>query len=247
MNQTQVIVPVADMRLAADHRSERVSQALYGHLVTVIAASGDFARCDSADGYSGWIGRSYLSTPNSAPGNLAVVTSLLAVFAGENTGSRLTLPYGAHINSGGGDLFYACDRSEYSLVFGRVNMNEPVSLAHAIDEALACVSVPYLWGGASTFGFDCSGFTQAIFRRAGILLPRDSKDQATVGREVAVTESVAGDLIFFPGHVAIHLGQKKILHASRLRGMVAVESLDAGHPNYRADLDGKITTIRRVL
>ena len=247
MSRLSVSIPVADMRTSADHRSERVSQALYGHLVTTLEASGDFVLCEADDGYRGWIGRSYLAPAPQGMNNLCIVTSLFAVFDRENTSGRLTLPYGARIVSGGGDLFYDLDGAELTLIFGRVNIEEAVSLNVALAEAHAFVSVPYLWGGASTFGFDCSGFTQAIYRRAGVKLPRDSKDQAMVGREIALAESLSGDLIFFPGHVAIHLGQRMILHSSRLRGMIAIDSLDAEHPQYRADLDGKVTGVRRVI
>lgn len=247
MSSLLVGIPVADMRTSADHRSERVSQALYGHLVNTLDAHGDFELCETGDGYRGWIGRSYLSGIPGSSSNITVVTSLFAVFDREHKGGRLTLPYGARIVSGGGDLFYDLDGAEMTLMFGRVNIEETVPLSVALEEAYALVSVPYLWGGASTFGFDCSGFTQAIYRRAGVNLPRDSKDQAQIGREVTLAESLSGDLIFFPGHVALHLGQRMILHSSRLRGMVAIESLNAEHPKYRADLDGKITTIRRVI
>lgn len=246
MESLQVAIPVADMRHSADHRSQRVSQALYGHSVMVIEVSGDFARCESADGYSGWIGRSYLTSALPTSSNVCVVTSLFAIFDHSDGRGRLTLPYGARIVSAGGELFHDIDGSVLSLVFGRVNIDEPMPLKLALDEAESLVSVPYLWGGSSTFGYDCSGFTQAVYRRAGIQLPRDSKDQSLVGREVTLLESVSGDLIFFPGHVAIHLGNKNILHASRLRGVVAIESFEPGHRNYRSDLDDKITTVRRL-
>lgn len=247
MSSLTVNVPVADMRTAADHRSERVSQALYGHVVKSLDVQGDFVLCESGEGYRGWIGRSYLSSGLAISGNVAVVTSLFAVLGRENTGGRLTLPYGARLESGGGELFFDLDGAEITLIFGRLSIDEPVSLSTALEEAHALVSVPYLWGGSSTFGYDCSGFTQAIYRRAGVMLPRDSKDQAQTGREIALVDSLPGDLVFFPGHVAIHLGQRSILHSSRRRGMVAIESLESGHRHYRDDLDGKITTVRRVI
>lgn len=246
MENLTVAIPVADMRQDADHRSQRVSQALYGHSVRSIEDNSEFVRCESADGYNGWIGHSYLVTAPQATNNVCVVTSLFAVFDRTDSGGRLTLPYGARIVSAGGELFHDLDGSEFALVFGRVNIDEPIPLSRAIEEARSLLSVPYLWGGSSTFGYDCSGFTQAVYRRAGIRLPRDSKDQSQFGREVTLDESLVGDLIFFPGHVAIHLGDKDILHASRLRGVVAIESLEAGHRHFRSDLDGKITTIRRA-
>lgn len=247
MDKAIVCLPVADMRRSPDHRSERVSQALYGHSVTIIETQGEFSLGETEDGYRGWIGNAYLLQEAQQSRNATVVTSLMAVFDGEHRVGRLTLPYGAKIVSGGGDLFHTLDGQKMTLTSGRLGIPESPGFASVLDEALALISVPYLWGGASSFGFDCSGFTQAVFRRLEIQLPRDSKDQALLGNEIRLEESISGDLIFFPGHVAIHLGHLAILHSSRLRGIVAIDSLAPDHSRYRADLAGKITTVRRVL
>lgn len=242
-----ITVPVADMRHAPDHRSERISQVLYGHSVESIDDRGEFVQCRSADGYTGWIGRAYLTQTQQMSSNNCVITSVFAVLELAEGENRAVLPYGARIASVGADRFRGPNGQDLTLVFGRINVDEPISLVNALDESRTLLSVPYLWGGTSSFGYDCSGLTQAVYRRAGIRLPRDSKDQALVGREVTLADSTGGDLIFFPGHVAIHLGDNDILHASRLRGTVAVESLEPGHKHFRSDLDGKVTAIRRFV
>ncbi len=247
MKKMQVAVPVADLRHSPDHRSERVSQALYGQIVNIHDEHNDFLLCEGDDGYGGWIGRSYLGEVMAATTSRAIVTSPFALFDANNRGGRLQLPYGAIIASGGRDTFFGRDGTALTLINGRLNVTMPISLASALDEGVGLISTPYLWGGTSGFGFDCSGLTQAVFRRLGVVLPRDSKDQALAGREVALDASTAGDLIFFPGHVAIHLGQRSILHSSRLRGVVAIESLDPQLPHYRRDLAEKFTAVRRVL
>lgn len=247
MNTKQVIVPVADLRARPEHRSERVSQALYGHLVEAIEQEQDFTLVETVDKYRGWIGSTYLANAGKPSDHMTIVTSLLAVLKIGDTDGRLLLPYGSRIVSGGGDVFYHYDGTELSLIFGRLNATDLVSLDIVMHEALSLISVPYLWGGNSSFGYDCSGFTQELFRRTGTILPRDSKDQAKFGREVSLQESIAGDLILFPGHVAIHLGNSQILHSSRLRGIVQIDSLVPDSSNYRPDLDGKMTTIRRVI
>ncbi len=246
MEKRIVAVPVADMRVEPQHRSERASQALYGHSIEVVEVRGEFVLAQADDGYRGWILGAYLHSPASELNSETLVTSQIAVFSGPG-GLRLSLPYGARLRSLGGERFAGVTGDALDLVFGRVSLVESVPLADALKEALSLVSVPYLWGGTSSFGYDCSGFVQAIFRRLGQTLPRDSKDQATVGMEVKPEEVTRGDLICFAGHIALALGDGTILHSSRLRGGVQVEALLPHKPGFREDLAGSITTIRRVL
>jgi len=92
------------------------------------------------------------------------------------------------------------------------------------------LNAPYLWGGRSPFGIDCSGFTQVIYKLNGFKLPRDASQQATIGETLSfIEESESGDLAFFDNeegniiHVGIMLENNNIIHAS---GKVRIDKID---------------------
>jgi hypothetical protein len=123
------------------------------------------------------------------------------------------------------------------------------------------LGVPYLWGGTSAKGMDCSGFTKTVFRLNGMELNRDANQQATMGEEVFVGEEfeglLRGDLVFFGRkatterperitHVGIYLSNKEYIHApggSRVR----INSFDPAAPHYRESLRKSFVRARRVI
>jgi hypothetical protein len=107
---------------------------------------------------------------------------------------------------------------------------------------LRFLGIPYLWGGSTPKGFDCSGLVQRIYRLQGLILPRDSDMQARFGREKRIDsldDLVAGDLVFFGRaaqritHVGMVVPDRLFLHAY---GQVRVNSLDPAHPLYEPSL-----------
>lgn len=105
--------------------------------------------------------------------------------------------------------------------------------------ALSCRGVPYVRGGTSRGGFDCSGFTRYVYARQGVSLPRTAADQSGVGTRVSRDELRSGDLVFFAGtykrgisHVGIYVGDGNFIHAPRTGSAVRIDDLDSSY--YRA-------------
>lgn len=100
------------------------------------------------------------------------------------------------------------------------------------------MGVPYVWGGVSPSGFDCSGFTQFVLKKNGISIPRVTSDQYGAGVAVSKSNLRVGDLVFFttykagPSHVGFYLGDGKFIHASSSKG-VTISSLDSSYYSSR--------------
>ena len=108
-----------------------------------------------------------------------------------------------------------------------------------VRDALDLRGTPYRNGGSDPSGFDCSGFTQWVFARVGVRLPRETREQFLVGTAVPKAPPQAGDLIFFTttargaSHVGIALGDDTFVHAPSSRGVVRVESLTGAYWSKR--------------
>ncbi|KAB1647291.1 MULTISPECIES: C40 family peptidase [unclassified Pseudoclavibacter] len=103
------------------------------------------------------------------------------------------------------------------------------------DTALRYLGVPYVWGGASPAGFDCSGFTSFVYGLHGKSLPHSSSAQRALGTVVSESSAQPGDLVWWPGHIAIYLGNGKIVHALEPGSTVvvgAVGDLRGSAPTY---------------
>ena len=116
-------------------------------------------------------------------------------------------------------------------------MEDPVVVAELY------LGAPYLWGGNSVFGIDCSGLVQAAFKDCGMLVPGDSDLQALAGTEVQMQDLRRGDLMFWPGHVAILRDARTIIHANAHHMATVIE--DLAHALVR--IPDPVTTCRRLL
>jgi hypothetical protein len=248
-----VVRPVASVRARPDPRSELVTQEIYGRPIRLERVCGEWARCRCRDGSVGWLPSSYVHSPAGfRPGHM--ICRRLARLERRGA-SPLWLPMGAMVEvearAGGLCKVHLPDGGEGSVGAKVIADQRPPrltagSFTRVIREV---VGAPYVWGGTSTFGFDCSGLVHFLFGIFGVRLPRNSADQARRGREVReVSRLQPLDLIFFGkrgvDHVAIHLGRLRILHAS---GDVRIESLDPASPAFRQDLAATLRSVRRIV
>ena len=124
--------------------------------------------------------------------------------------------------------------------------------SRVLNTADRYVGVPYVWGGNTPNGFDCSGFTKYVFAKNGVTLPRTSREQARVGDGVPLDFGAmrAGDLLLFaePGeaisHVAIYVGSGRIIHASSAMGGVNYLDLDGSYGGWYVQ---NLVAVRRPL
>lgn len=221
--------PVADLLAAPDPKAERVSQLLCFTPCEPSDEAHGFVRVRGPDGYEGWIRESHLARGTLPEPNYKISAPLVSVEAPHSGAviSRLSLDTRFRGEATGRGVEFRLPTGETGIIptWAARPISWRGSVADLIELGLRLRGVPYLWGGTSTFGSDCSGLVQRLFHFAfNFWLPRDSADQARVGKPVGGREGFSpGDLLFFPGHVALWLGNGKILHASARAGMVIAE------------------------
>ena len=236
-----VVEPVANMYSAPSQDADVVSQAIFGASVVLVEEKGAWAKVRTADDYSGWMllaalrrygadDHAYAST-----GTVAQVENPFAnVYREPNVTKHqpvLTLPFAARLevvaepeNDGGRWVEVRLPDGRTAWIQrGDVNLNpRPLSVKETIELAKRFLGLTYLWGGTSSFGFDCSGFTQMLVRRRGIVMPRDADVQAAWAGVEPVKRSKlqAGDLLFFGEspqkitHTGMYIGHGKFIHDS---------------------------------
>lgn len=261
-----VRVALAPVRRRPDVRAEQISQEVLGASVEPLRGEAEWLLVRGADDYLGWVHEGVLALHADPEWGRRVDAEGALVLDGvvrDGAGQPLArLPWGARVvlDADGGVRLPDGRRGRLEREDALARVRERASRFPAEPDALletawTWLGVPYLWGGRTRWGADCSGFVQAVFGLHGVRLPRDSDLQATAGASVrpSARDVRAGDLVFFRGpssrritHVGISLGGTRLLHAAESNGEVALEDW-AAREGLGARLGGRVVAVRRVL
>ena len=195
----QCLLSVIPVRSEGRSQAEIVTQLIYGETYQVLASNADWMKIScDYDNYIGWISANQFAEKKFEPEGV-VSNALFEKYQGT------IIPFGGHIPE-----------------------KEFTTSVNSIDLAKQFLGCPYLWGGRTFMGIDCSGFIQIVHKVMGIALPRDASQQVTMGVEVAFENRKPGDLAFFMSesgnihHIGMLVDSNEIIHAA---GCVRIDTL----------------------
>lgn len=243
-------ISIAPLRLETSDTSEMVSQVLYGEIFKIIESRKKWSKIRLAhDQYEGWLDHNQFKEIDAEEYHLLLrqesffSKDLIAHLTHQDK-TLSTITIGAQVSSS----VFLKDVFQIDTT-ARIKLNK----AQLIDNALLFLNTPYLWGGRTPLGIDCSGFTQLIYRLNGFDLLRDASEQAKQGEVLSfIEESEPGDLAFFDNnegkitHVGVIMSDNYIIHA---HGKVRIDRLDqSGIFNVDKNIHThKLRVIKKIL
>lgn len=268
-----VNVSVANLRTTPNESAELASQLLLGMPLRLLEKHRGWYRVQSPDQYIGWVDGSTIEVftqkafenQTSISKVVYVQTSGFALSDSLNSNSRIRdLSFGnlisyKKVGANYTELILPDGKSGFvknaEIVDSKLwlkNLNSDITNIKEITNTF--LGIPYLWGGTSYKGVDCSGFTRMAFFSKGLLLPRDASQQVMLGNEISIENNFKnlqeGDLLFFGNittkkvtHVAIWLGDLKFVHSS---GMVKINSFDKNDPDFDSYNLERLIVVKRL-
>lgn len=243
-----VIEPVAALRRTASHEARLDTQALFGETMVVYETSDEgwvWGQLET-DGYVGWMPTRALGKAEQAATHKVAVPRALAFAKPDiKTPPVAALPMGARIAIVSQDERFAVAANGWHLPLAYL---APLKARQADFAGVAeqFLHTPYLWGGKTSLGLDCSGLVQIALHAAGYACPRDSDTQElALGKPSPLGDLLRGDLIFWKGHVAIARDRDTLLHANAHHMMVAVEPVGDAIARIKA-AGREITSVKRI-
>ncbi|MBR5291445.1 MAG: C40 family peptidase [Clostridia bacterium] len=231
------------------YSTELDDEAWYGQQAEITDDMGEYCRVRMEYGYQSCIRRRYLADAQyqNTP---AMVTFPFGDVRREpdiKSALLLTLPRGAKVEplseDNGWTGIRLIDGREGYICSRAVTTQKTASLSrhelrkNIVETAMDYLGVPYRWGGRTPVGVDCSGLCHSAYLINGIAIYRNAAIQPEYPvRSIPFADAGAGDLLYFPGHMAMYLGEGRFIHASASEGKVCIGSFDKYSPDYRQDL-----------
>jgi hypothetical protein len=243
----QVTAPSAPLFRAPDASSERLDELIYGETFDALEAGGDYVWGQARrDGYVGFAPADAFGAVAGAPTHRVAALRTYA-FAEPTIKAGAAGPYSLNalvrIEEEAADFGRAGDGAWFSLghlaPIGRFEA-DPAGVAERF------LATPYLWGGRTSLGVDCSGLVQQALYACGRACPRDAGQQAQLGAEIDPNALTRNDLVCWPGHVGVMLDETRLLHANGRHLAVVIEPLDEAVARNQAAGVGPPSAYRRL-